>query len=84
MASPTKRHEFEQTPGNSEECRSLVPCSPGGHKDSDMTETRTAELGYIYFACGIDNNLRNHQTIVGCIVFLQNSGSYRTLECDFI
>ena len=40
MASLTQGHEFEQTPGNSEECRSLVPCSPWGHKNSDRTEWR--------------------------------------------
>ena len=31
-------HEFEQTPGDSEGQGSLVCCSPGGHKESDMTE----------------------------------------------
>ena len=31
-------HEFEQTPGVSEGQRSLVCCSPWGHKESDMTE----------------------------------------------
>ena len=30
-------HEFEQTPGDSEEQGSLVCCSPWGHKESDMT-----------------------------------------------
>ena len=31
-------HEFEQTPGNSEEQRSLMHCSPWGHKELDMTD----------------------------------------------
>ena len=30
-------HEFEQTPGDSEEQGSLVCCSPLGHKESDTT-----------------------------------------------
>ena len=32
------RHEFEQTPGDSEGQGSLACCSPWGHKESDMTE----------------------------------------------
>ena len=31
-------HQFEQTPGDGEGQRSLVCCSPWGHKESDMTE----------------------------------------------
>ena len=31
-------HELEQTPGDGEEQGSLVCCSPGGCKESDMTE----------------------------------------------
>ena len=31
-------HEFEQTPGDSEEQRSLVCCSSWGRKESDTTE----------------------------------------------
>ena len=30
-------HEFEQSLGDSERQRSLVYCSPWGHKKSDMT-----------------------------------------------
>ena len=30
-------HEFEQTSGNSEGQRSLVCCSPWGHKELDTT-----------------------------------------------
>ena len=30
--------EFEQTPGDGEGQRSLVCCSPWGHKESDMTD----------------------------------------------
>ena len=33
-------HEFEQTLGDGEEQRSLVCCSPWGHKELDMTEQR--------------------------------------------
>ena len=29
--------EFEQTPGDDEEQRSLAYCSPWGHKESDIT-----------------------------------------------
>ena len=32
------RHEFEQTPGDSEGQGSLLCCSPWGHKESDTTE----------------------------------------------
>ena len=32
------RHEFEQTPGDSEGQGSPVCCSPWGHKESDTTE----------------------------------------------
>ena len=31
-------HEFEQTPGDSGGQRSLVCCSPWGHKEWDTTE----------------------------------------------
>ena len=31
-------HEFEQTLGDGEGQESLVPCSPGDHKESDTTE----------------------------------------------
>ena len=31
------RHEFEQTPGDSERKGSLLCCSPWGHKESDTT-----------------------------------------------
>ena len=31
-------HEFEQTPGDGEGQRSLVCCSPWGHKELDMTQ----------------------------------------------
>ena len=31
-------HEFEQAPGDGDKQRSLVCCSPWGHKESDMTE----------------------------------------------
>ena len=31
-------HEFEQTPGDSEEQGNLACCCPWGHKESDMTE----------------------------------------------
>ena len=30
--------EYEQTPGDSEGQESLACCSPGGHKELDMTE----------------------------------------------
>ena len=33
-----KGHEFEQTPGDSEEQRSLTCCSPWGCKESDTNQ----------------------------------------------
>ena len=35
---PLNGHEFEQTLGDGEGQRSLVSCSPWGHKELDMTE----------------------------------------------
>ena len=35
---PVKKHEFEQTLGDSEGQGSLACCSPWGHKESDPTE----------------------------------------------
>ena len=37
------KYEFEQTPGDSEGQGSLVRCSPWGHKESDMNNTREVE-----------------------------------------
>ena len=37
-------HEFEQTPGDGEGQRSLVCCSPWGHKELDMTEQEQLQL----------------------------------------
>ena len=37
IASLTSRHEFEQTPGDSEQQESLVCCSSWGCKESDTT-----------------------------------------------
>ena len=37
-------HEFEQTPGNSEEMDSLACCSPRGQKESDMTEWLSTQI----------------------------------------
>ena len=37
-------HEFEQTPGDSEGQKSLVCCSPWGHKESDMTEQQQLQI----------------------------------------
>ena len=35
---PLNGHEFEQIPGDSEGQKSLVCCSPWGHKELDTTE----------------------------------------------
>ena len=44
------RHEFEQTPGNSEGQGSLACCSPWGCKESDTTERLNwTELFIVYF-----------------------------------
>ena len=40
-------HEFEQTPGDGEGQRSLVCCSPWGHKELDMTEQEQLQLQLI-------------------------------------
>ena len=37
-------HEFEQTPGDSEGQKSLVWCSPWGHKESDATEQQQLQI----------------------------------------
>ena len=37
IASPTKSHESEQTPGDSDGERSLACCSPWGCQESDIT-----------------------------------------------
>ena len=37
-------HEFEKTPGNSEEQGNLVCCSPWGHKELDTTERLNSML----------------------------------------
>ena len=37
LESQLSRHEFEQTPGDSEGQKSLVCCSPWDRKKSDMT-----------------------------------------------
>ena len=38
MASPTQRHQFEQTPGDSEGQGSLACCSTWSSKESDTTD----------------------------------------------
>ena len=37
-------HEFEQTLGDGDGQRSLLCCSPWGHKESDMTERLNSPL----------------------------------------
>ena len=39
--------KFEQTPGHSEGQRSLVSCSPWGHKESDTTEQLNNNKGSV-------------------------------------
>ena len=43
-------HEFEQTLGDGEGQRSLVCCSPWGHKESDMTQRRNNNNPYMQWA----------------------------------
>ena len=40
---PLNRHEFEQTPRDSEVQGGLMCCSPWGHKESDMTQQLTTK-----------------------------------------
>ena len=40
-------HEFEQTPGDGEAQRSLVCCSPWGHKESNRTEQLNGNKGFL-------------------------------------
>ena len=42
------RHEFEQTPRDSDGQGSLSCCSSGGHKESDMTELLNNEQQFLY------------------------------------
>ena len=40
-------HEFEQVPGVGDGQGSLVGCSPGGHKKSDMTEQLSTQFSSV-------------------------------------
>ena len=42
-------HEFEQSLGDSEGQRSLVCCSPWGHKESDTTELLSFSATFSFF-----------------------------------
>ena len=44
-------HEFEQAPGVGDGQRSLVCCSPWGHKESDRTEWLNNNIIYSYRCC---------------------------------
>ena len=46
-------HEFEQTLGDSEGQRSLVCCSPWGHKQLDTTEQQQIYLAPPGLSCGM-------------------------------
>ena len=50
-------HEFEQAPGDGERQGSLECYSPGGHKQSDMTEQ-------------LNNNLRNGIEVFDIKIFV--------------
>ena len=43
------RYEFEQSLGDSEGQRSLVCCSPWGHKESDTTELLSLSATFSFF-----------------------------------
>ena len=54
-------HEFEQAPGVGDGQGSLLCCSPGGHKESDVTE----QLNYNSWGCGERRGLeRAHQELL--------------------
>ena len=56
----SNRHDFEQTPGDSEGQRSLVCCSSWSHEESDMTERLNNN----------NNNIEVRQRVSGVIIFL--------------
>ena len=56
----SNRHDFEQTPGDSEGQRSLVCCSSRSHEESDMTERLNNN----------NNNIEVRQRVSGVIIFL--------------
>ena len=56
----SNRHDFEQTPGDSEGQRSLVCCSSWSHKESGMTERLNDN----------NNNIEVRQRVSGVIIFL--------------
>ena len=50
-------HEFEQAPGDSEGQRSLVRCSPWGHKESATTERLKNNSNKAAHCCILDTHL---------------------------
>ena len=55
-------HEFEQTPGDSEEQGSMACCSPRGRKESDMTERVNSKFVVICYS----SHRRLTQTVHAC------------------
>ena len=55
-------HEFEQSPGVGDGKGSLVCCSPGGRKESDMTERLKNNNSYIL---DLRNFITHPKTLLG-------------------
>ena len=88
-------HEFEQTPGNSEEQESVVCCSPWSHKESWLSNWTTAgdlyavrkALPYIIWAQGVHGNgkLLNSQGFISTAAKLLSAlWSYQHGNMDVI
>ena len=60
------RHESEQTPGDGEGQRSLVCCSPWGHKESNTTEQLNNSEA-IYWASLMAQMVKNLPAMQGLI-----------------
>ena len=56
------RHEFEQTPRDSEGQGGLACCSPGGRKESDMTERLKNNNSFIL---DLRNFITHPKTLLG-------------------
>ena len=68
-------HEFEQTPGDSEEQRSLACCRQQGHKESDTTEQlNNVSIQYLTYPLSSfqSDTFSKKQALVQPLSYLQN------------
>ena len=82
------RHEFEQTPGDSEGQVSLACCSPRGHKDSDTTRRLHKKQTKTTFHCMAIPQFPypfTHGKCLGCLQFgdIINNASMNIYEWVF-